>query len=929
MKRRRIVWAFGGLFAVAACATLDPVGENQCGNGVVEAKEDCDGFPRGDGTMCRAPGTEGECHLDCAVGKCPAGWGCGTDGLCREPSGRLEEGPRLRSAVTRVMVGDLDGDKRADTVTMTAVGPDNTTKVQAHFFDADGTLDPKALELGRLGTPSFVDFDKTGQKSIAASTIGANFFSVTKEKREIVPTLNPSDITLGALRAVPVFLDSTADSATAEYYLARAGTGNRTLFLDSRKSDKFVVADLGDSDIAAVRVLAGRPGKPLRLLQSSSVCGDVLLWSPASRGVLITSPCSLRKDPATGNVAVIHEGLPSGKTVALPAGAPADLTLTNVVIADLKNAHVIFMETRDPSNRLRMYASTITPAGAIQPTFEATDTAEGKAIYGQGLVAIEDLDGDGVVDLVTPQVVTVGQASGGGAGDAGAPDASGSAVSVSSYVKTNGAWAEGVAGDFNGDGKTDIVARVEGQSDFDLVSVNAVGIRVATVSTERPPTRMVVGDFDGDGVSDVAYAEKSDPIGDALAYRIRIVFGERGGTPSQTVTLGIVTNLVSMVNYGASESGVLLGAVDALGITTIAKEGGQTFSRQIVVLGSAERRPTAPVTIGQALPAAVVAGALRAPGTVDVAVLPFALNPCGCDGLYKNAVLRESCTRGLFFGPGAPLVATQPGREFCTPRLAPWDDQKEPAPTRLTETPDTRQIDCRKLNDPSQDPTSQLVYSESVHAVTADLDADGVDEVVVAQSSNSARAGAAPVYNPAKLYRVGRSDARPDTSDCRAAPTVFGLEARLLKTSPLGTLAKAVVPDADLAVLDVDLDGKLDVVLVQGTTAADKDVVVLFGEGGGKYGAPAIIPGASAFASARVTSERGPSLVVATLAKPNGVYELRRVDGRQLTPTVLDVAGKALKNVTGMGAGDVDGDGIDDIVVVDDGVARVLKGKAR
>lgn len=908
-----MAWAVGGLFAVAACATLDPVGENQCGNKVVESKEDCDGFPRGDGTVCRAPGTEGECHLDCAVGKCPAGWGCGTDGLCREPTGKLEDGVTLQASVTRVMIGDLDGDKRADVLTMTNVAPDGSSKMKAHFFDADGALDPRPLDLGRLGSPSLVDFEKTGQKSIAASSIGANFYSVTKDKRELVPTLNPSEIVEGATRAVPAHLYPAADAgATGRFYLRKLP--NRTVFVDSRGVEKqSIAADLGDVEPSSVHFLNGAPGKPLRLFPSSSLCGDILLWATGGRQIVATSPCGVVDDPDKGRI--IGFGGVAPRVLDLPPTAAAE-TIADVHVARGAVVNTVFVETLDAQSRIRMYAFNVTLAGAAQPPVELTADPQGRQFFGQGLVAVEDLDGDGVFDVVTPQVASLLGPNGEGGKN---PDAGvdASPVGVSAFVKTNGSWADAITGDFNGDGLVDVVARVDGQSDLDLLSVGPGGIRDARIATDRPPVFLVAGDFDGDGVSDVAYAEATDPIADAPAHRVRVTYGKRDGIPDTSVTLGIVTNLVAMANFGADSGGVILGAVDALGITTIAKEGGKTFSRSIIALGSPERRPTAPVLLGDSFPAAIVAGSLRAQGTVDIAGLPFLINPCGCDGV-RDAKTGQ-CSRGVFFAPGAPLQPTQPGREYCTARLARWDNQAEPPPTRLTEsgTP----VTC-----PAQTDVVPVVVQESLHGASADLDGDGVDDVLLAQSLNTARPGQPATFAPAKLFSVQRGT-KTLSGDCRLLPPILTVEAQLVKTTALATLAKSIAPDADFAVHDVDRDGKPDLVLVQGA-GAERDVVVLFNDGG-KLAAPAVIARGAAFGVARLSTD-GPSLVVAVASQGNkGNYDLVRVEGRGLTQAPIEVAGKALKNVTGLAGGDIDGDGVDDLAVVADGVARVLKGRPR
>src|SRR5687768_5390911 len=105
--------------ALFDCATLEPLGAGTCGNGVVDANEDCDGFAASGITSstCGAPSDpEKACRLTCkTAADCPDGWGCATAGICREPSGRFDpmsEG--VSAGVETLVVGDFDGDSRKD-----------------------------------------------------------------------------------------------------------------------------------------------------------------------------------------------------------------------------------------------------------------------------------------------------------------------------------------------------------------------------------------------------------------------------------------------------------------------------------------------------------------------------------------------------------------------------------------------------------------------------------------------------------------------------------------------------------------------------------------------------------------------------------------------------------------------------------------------
>jgi hypothetical protein len=109
------------LVSLLSCAELDEVELGICGNRIHEPEfgEDCDGSAVhfGGSASCGARNSSAPCRLACTPQAsetgCPPGWGCGTDGVCRQPSGSLEGGV-LPGEVRAV--GDLDGDGRDDVV---------------------------------------------------------------------------------------------------------------------------------------------------------------------------------------------------------------------------------------------------------------------------------------------------------------------------------------------------------------------------------------------------------------------------------------------------------------------------------------------------------------------------------------------------------------------------------------------------------------------------------------------------------------------------------------------------------------------------------------------------------------------------------------------------------------------------------------------
>ena len=79
--------------SAAACAELEALDPEACGNGVVEPQvgEDCDGRvdpALGEDLECGSEDAGGQaCRYVCDGAECPIGWTCEDDGICRAPSG--------------------------------------------------------------------------------------------------------------------------------------------------------------------------------------------------------------------------------------------------------------------------------------------------------------------------------------------------------------------------------------------------------------------------------------------------------------------------------------------------------------------------------------------------------------------------------------------------------------------------------------------------------------------------------------------------------------------------------------------------------------------------------------------------------------------------------------------------------------------------
>jgi FG-GAP-like repeat len=161
-KTLRLIALAAQLGALAACDPIEQLPRDRCGNTVIEQGEDCDGAGFGD-SVCNEL-----CRLECtAEGACPPGWGCGQDGLCRQPTGAFRPlGNSLAVSAVRLTLADIDGDGARDILAADDSG------VTVAFAEAGG-LSPQTLRVSSApidadpDVPAAGDIDGDGRADLA------------------------------------------------------------------------------------------------------------------------------------------------------------------------------------------------------------------------------------------------------------------------------------------------------------------------------------------------------------------------------------------------------------------------------------------------------------------------------------------------------------------------------------------------------------------------------------------------------------------------------------------------------------------------------------------------------------------------------------------------------------------------------------------
>ncbi|HVY47550.1 MAG TPA: VCBS repeat-containing protein, partial [Minicystis sp.] len=166
-----------------ACADLPPLGE--CGNGVLDEHEDCDGAPgqgpNGEAVPCGKPSDARACRYTCdgndqAPGACPSGYVCGGfDHVCRKPAGAFSDRPiaTLPVGPDALAAADFDGDGYADVYVRH--GASNPASASVVFFEQGGarssTVPVPGFQFGAAGplTSTAADLIEVTSLSYASS----------------------------------------------------------------------------------------------------------------------------------------------------------------------------------------------------------------------------------------------------------------------------------------------------------------------------------------------------------------------------------------------------------------------------------------------------------------------------------------------------------------------------------------------------------------------------------------------------------------------------------------------------------------------------------------------------------------------------------------------------------------------------------------
>lgn len=518
------------------CADLSQMEEGVCGNGVVESGEDCDRFPN---DQCIAPGENQACRLHCRPDRndvrppCPTGWGCGTDDLCRQPTGQFEIGSLVPAEIgAKLASGDFDGDRRKDLAFVTL------RETVMAFFDDQGQVDESLNWFSQPTTPAVGQLTSADSLDELILLFGGLTVLVGSVDRSIQPkayapfTVDATSARILVMEAMPMGADPDKPSQWAGDEIIVVGKGIASV-IDSLKW-----TELLDS----AQLAGGFAGNPLiARLDPTWPCEQVVFGFLGTTTLPSYSPCALSSGgeitwSKAYNDAIL---LPPGSVVATPpllADVDVDGFLDVVLgvgpeATETKPMPMVAYGVGDGTFHFAPPQGMTGPGNGLLAPLPQLET--GSPLMDPMPLAIGDLNDDGHADYVMAEGVFMS-----------IPEWGGHPVVHAKFVE--GTWDKAVIADFNANGALDVVA---GSSDQQGITfLNGTGTSLFNefwIPTRGNPAHFTVGDFDGDLLLDLAFAETQIPRqegpdpGDALS----ISFGNGYGGPSHPITMGYLGNI--------------------------------------------------------------------------------------------------------------------------------------------------------------------------------------------------------------------------------------------------------------------------------------------------------------------------------------------------------------------------------------------------
>ncbi len=560
---------FAGLLASStSCASLADFTLGVCGNSVLETGEDCEpGDKNSDPDKpgyCAPKGDPSECHYVCRKTACPTGESCGVDQVCRAPAATFSAaGPPIAETARDLRVGDFDGDGRSDVL----LSKDGAIDL---YFSTGRTLAPPAalpaspsgglavgylnLDIDPADASQAVKHERAdivvGSGAALAGLLGDPGRKLTVAAASSYTFSNPTRILAAPSHFIPEAAPGLKPDTEREGVMSQTDSGF-SIVVKSTNGDqlKLLVGPGGDAFPAKVEDISNTVLLAPLVEGRTTRCDEILISVQSVDGaVFVAYPCDATDAPNdTGSPSAVKIGVPSGATVTGPAivadlikqidgSAGTDGHLDVAIPISTASGFGLYVAPGDGTVAYPGVESGHVVHSVDYCSLGGEAAARCIPIENEGLLAAKDLNGDGQVDLITHLGVWLSSPT-------GYYDA------ASSLLKP---WSEAVVADINHDGRPDVVAVPDGERKGLEVLLNsgASYFNPTILQTINPTGLLTVGDFDGDLISDVV-ARSATPGSSAdcgIQDEIVAYFGrESGGLEDGRVVgrLAGVTQIVS------------------------------------------------------------------------------------------------------------------------------------------------------------------------------------------------------------------------------------------------------------------------------------------------------------------------------------------------------------------------------------------------
>jgi hypothetical protein len=574
------------LGSLCACARLPEVGDNECGNGVIEPPEDCDTFAVGVGAVCRLPGSVGACRLDCSPGGagpggCPDGWGCDLGGLCRRPTGGFEAPSEFEVGTADSLASeDFDGDGRADVLSAEPQNERGNAHIKFHYFDERGALDETRSFPHLLRSPAIAQMTANDDRSDVVFSDGRIGMLLGRADRSWVPeTFSSYRFPNTAIRTLSV-RDAPVDQAEGFLVFAIFEDVSGVYVADPitngvrRVSSLPVPIDGFVGDPVAAQVIEGTP------------CKQALLAVRGESRFSMLDGCVLAPD---GNAV----WRPELQTQVVPLDPPEPIVHgpqgvdingdghLDVIVGSAERTFVAYGDGVTLAMAVP-YALPVDPVdlgigGDAGVTGGDAGVTGGVGTSGMPLpmpLAAGDVTGDGVVDFALPNGLLLSR-----------PPPARARYEYQLYPGGAPRWTVAAIADLNANGRPDVIAGSSDRPGLDFFNgTGKEALTFFTIPTTRPVQRMTVGDFDGDLIEDLAFTQ--DGGTDQGETQVMISFGTPFGSPLPSVAVARLRNVEQLAAYREFDLSHLLLA---------SAEGADQDRRGVLTVleGSGDRMPVA------------------------------------------------------------------------------------------------------------------------------------------------------------------------------------------------------------------------------------------------------------------------------------------------------------------------------------------------